>query len=130
MVNTEHPDPPECIQHFPIGSYYHSRTGFQQWYKFPFYDSVPTLPYDANAVYEALCKAVRSHTMSDVPFGVMLSGGIDSSLIAAIATRALASPVGGVKQWSTNRLQTFCMAVIGANSTDKIHAQKVADFIG
>lgn len=132
MVNTGHSDPPERIQHFPIGCSFHSQTGFQQWYTFPFYDSLPTSPYDANAVYEALWKAVRSHTMSDVPFGVVLSGGIDSSVIAAIAARVLTlkQSVGGPQQWAPTRLKTFCMAVIGNESTDKIHAQKAADFIG
>lgn len=69
-----------------------------------------------------LYQAVEKRLLSDRPIGALLSGGLDSSLIAAIATDALR------KRGATNPLETFSIGMPG--STDLRHAQIVADHIG
>lgn len=72
------------------------------------------------ALRTSLLSAVQKRLLSDRPIGALLSGGVDSSLIAAIAARELA--VHGKK------LHTFTIGMPG--STDMVYAQKVADLIG
>lgn len=50
-------------------------------------DYLPTAPADLTAIHDSLVNAVVKRLMSDAPLGVLLSGGLDSSLVAAIAVR-------------------------------------------
>ena len=112
----------ERIIHFPPGHYYTSKEGKHVPYFTPAWkisQSIPTTPVDLTAVRESLVKCVQSQMMSEVPFGVLLSGGLDSSLIAAIA-RKLTPP--------DKKLLSFCIGFAG--SPDMIFAQQVADALG
>jgi asparagine synthase (glutamine-hydrolysing) len=90
----------ECdvIQAFPPGHVYDSNTGETTRYFDPEWwngdsgrpEDIPHGEVDLTALREALEKAVRKRLMSEVPFGVLLSGGLDSSLVAAIASREMA----------------------------------------
>ncbi|XP_030372698.1 asparagine synthetase [glutamine-hydrolyzing] 2-like [Scaptodrosophila lebanonensis] len=82
----------------------------------------PTQPVQFNGLREKLESAVRSHLQCDVPFGALLSGGVDSSLIAAIATRIMRERDPAYK------LRTFSVGMHG--SPDFKHARMVAQHIG
>lgn len=83
---------PVCdkIISFPPGHIYDSKTGETTRYFQPtWWDEkrVPTTPLDLTKVRETFEKSVRKRLMAEVPYGVLLSGGLDSSLVAAIAQR-------------------------------------------
>ncbi|CAH0029049.1 unnamed protein product [Clonostachys rosea] len=83
---------PVCdkIVPFPPGHVYDSLTGETTRYFNPkWWDptNVPSTPVDLKALRAALEKSVRKRLMAEVPFGVLLSGGLDSSLVASIAQR-------------------------------------------
>ncbi|ELU43911.1 asparagine synthase [Rhizoctonia solani AG-1 IA] len=87
----------ECddIISFPPGHVYDSKTDtIERYFKPTWWDgdseaegSIPTNKVDLDLVRTKLEEAVRKRLMSEVPYGVLLSGGLDSSLIAAIAAR-------------------------------------------
>ena len=87
--------PIECdeIISFPPGHVYDSQSDkVERYFKPTWWDSdcddkIPTSPANLEKLREALEAAVRKRLMSEVPYGVLLSGGLDSSLIAAIAAR-------------------------------------------
>ncbi|KAF8411472.1 hypothetical protein HHK36_004023 [Tetracentron sinense] len=74
----------------------------------------------------ALVEAVIKRLMTDVPFGVLLSGGLDSSLVAAVASRHLAE-AKVARHWGS-QLHTFCIGLKG--SPDLKAAREVADYLG
>ncbi|KAL5604729.1 hypothetical protein BROUX41_001920 [Berkeleyomyces rouxiae] len=83
---------PVCdkIEAFPPGHVFDSETGERTRYFKPSWwepSRVPSTPLDLTAIRESLEKSVRKRLMAEVPYGVLLSGGLDSSLVASIAQR-------------------------------------------
>jgi asparagine synthase (glutamine-hydrolysing) len=97
-------------------------------YYHPNYQTCPLSTLSADTllpmIRESLTMAVRKRLMCDVPFGVLLSGGLDSSLIASITSRLVKAE--GSK--FGHQLRSFSVGMTG--SPDLIAAKKVADFIG
>ena len=126
---------PVCkqIKEFPPGHYFDSKIGeLRQYYKRDWmsYDAVKDNPADLGELKAALEHSVKSHLMSDVPYGVLLSGGLDSSLTSVIAQQFAKRRVeddDNTEAWWP-RLHSFAVGLAG--SPDLVAAQKVADAIG
>ncbi|HBA60109.1 MAG TPA: asparagine synthase B [Elusimicrobia bacterium] len=121
------------IDEFPPGHYYSSKDGKLVKYYCPAWAEtavLPSNPLDLKALREALESAVKRQLMCDVPYGVLLSGGLDSSLVSAIASRFKEKRVedhDATPAWWP-RLHSFSVGLAG--SPDLKMAKKVADFIG
>lgn len=123
----------ERYEPFLPGHYYYSREGeMKRWYTRDWmeYDAVKDNQTSVSAVHDALEAAVRRQLMSDVPYGVLLSGGLDSSVISAIAKKYAARRVetDGQKEAWWPQLHSFAIGLKGA--PDLIKAREVADYIG
>lgn len=115
------------IEPFPPGAFLAGRRGaevdavFQRYYEPPFYTSgwLPTQRVNLQALHDSFVLACTRRLMSDVPVGVFISGGLDSSLVASITKRHL--PPNYV-------FHSFSCGLEG--SPDIAAAQKVADHLG
>ncbi|CAA0816858.1 Asparagine synthetase [Striga hermonthica] len=118
----------EHFEVFPPGHIYSSKNGgFRRWYSPPWFsESVPSTPYDPLVLRHAFEQAVVKRLMTDVPFGVLLSGGLDSSLVASVTARYLAG-TKAAKRWGS-QLHSFCVGLEG--SPDLKAAREVADYLG
>ncbi|GJN31150.1 hypothetical protein PR202_gb19512 [Eleusine coracana subsp. coracana] len=120
----------DCVRFdiFPPGHLYSSATaGFRRWYN-PhwFLEQVPNTPYKPLVLREAFEKAVIKRLMTDVPFGVLLSGGLDSSLVASVTKRHLVETEAAEKFGT--ELHSFVVGLEG--SPDLKAAREVADYLG
>jgi asparagine synthase (glutamine-hydrolysing) len=123
----------ETVSAFPPGHYqtrhdpkpvrYHER----DWFEF---DKVEDREVDPREIRDALADAVHSHLMTDVPYGVLLSGGLDSSVIGALAAgyagKRVESGDSEAAWWP--RLHSFAIGLPG--SPDLIAAKRAAEGIG
>ena len=121
------------IELFPPGHFMSSKNGeFVQWYKRDWeqYEAVKENETSIAAVKEALEAAVHRQLMSDVPYGVLLSGGLDSSITSAIAKKYAQKRIesNDKKDAWYPQLHSFSVGLEG--SPDLAAAQKVADHIG
>ncbi len=118
---------------FLPGHYYWSREpGMKRYYKRDWfnYSEVKDNAASAIAIHDALEDAVKRQLMSDVPYGVLLSGGLDSSIISAIAQKysemRIEDDSRSKAYWP--RLHSFAVGLKGA--PDLAKARLVADHIG
>lgn len=121
------------IEVFPPGHYYYSLEGeVRKWYvrDWTAYDAVHGNTSDIAALRTALEQAVHRQLMSDVPYGVLLSGGLDSSIISAVARKFAARRIetNDEKEAWWPQLHSFAVGLPG--SPDLVAAQKVAEHIG
>ncbi len=124
-----------CDEYEPFlpGHYLYSREGvMHRWYTRDWmeYDAVKDNPADIDKLRVGLQEAVKQQLMSDVPYGVLLSGGLDSSIISAIAQKYAAKRVedGGQTGAWWPRLHSFAVGLKGAPDLEK--ARCVAEHIG
>ena len=118
---------------FLPGHYYWSKTQkMTRWYNRDWkeYDNVKTSKLNSTDIRTALENAVKRQLMSDVPYGVLLSGGLDSSVISAIAKKysAMRVETDSTQQAWWPQLHSFAVGLKGA--PDLSAARKVAEYIG
>ena len=124
-----------CTEYEPFlpGHFLSSRTGhIERWYTRDWfkYDAVKDNKADVKELHDALEAAVKRQLMCDVPYGVLLSGGLDSSVISAIAKKNAARRVETDDQQEAwwPRLHSFAVGLKGA--PDLAKAREVAEHIG
>ncbi|MCR4994914.1 MAG: asparagine synthase B [Bacteroidales bacterium] len=126
----------QCDRYEPFlpGHYFSSRDGrgMQRYYRRDWmsYDAVCKNEASARDVHDALESAVRRQLMSDVPYGVLLSGGLDSSVVSAIAERYSEMRIEDDSRTKAYwpRLHSFAVGLKGAPDLEK--ARLVAKHIG
>ena len=121
------------IELFPPGHYLHSADGkLVKWYDpdWKEYETVKDNPTSIEDLHDALADAVHRQLMSDVPYGVLLSGGLDSSITSALAKKFAAKRIesGDTQTAWWPQLHSFSVGLEG--SPDLAAAQKVAEHIG
>ena len=111
-----------CTMHYELKRYYK-----RDWME---YDAVKNNPASVADIHDALTAAVKRQLMSDVPYGVLLSGGLDSSVVSAIAEKFSEHRIEDNSQtrayWP--RLHSFAVGLKGAPDLEK--ARLVAKHIG
>lgn len=123
----------KTVEEFPPGHILDSRVGkLQRYYKrnWQEYAAIKDNTTSTTKIREALEESVKSHLMTDVPYGVLLSGGLDSSLISAITQKFAARRIEDndlAEAWWP-KVHSFACGLDG--SPDLIAAQTVADSIG
>ncbi|MBL6662123.1 MAG: asparagine synthase B [Flavobacteriaceae bacterium] len=121
------------IELFPPGHYLHNADGkLVKWYDpdWKEYETVKDNPTSIEDLHDALADAVHRQLMSDVPYGVLLSGGLDSSITSALAKKFAAKRIesGDTQAAWWPQLHSFSVGLEG--SPDLAAAQKVAEHIG
>ncbi len=125
----------QCERYEPFlpGHYYWSVSPGMKWYyrrDWMQYDAVKDNPASVSSIHDALTAAVKRQLMSDVPYGVLLSGGLDSSVISAIAEKFSEHRIEDDSKTKAYwpRLHSFAVGLKGA--PDLAKAKMVADHIG
>jgi len=122
-----------CVtfEDFPPGHFYDSSTGETvKYYNPKWHDEtyMPKQPVVLKELHDSLVASVHRQLMADVPFGVLLSGGLDSSVISAVAAKYCKSKSESKEAgWMGGRLHSFSIGLDG--SPDLAAARKVADHI-
>lgn len=121
----------ETIEVFPPGHFYTPELGLQRYYNPLWFRQVPTGEPDLAKLRQAFETAVVRRMMCDVPYGLLLSGGLDSSLVAAVVKKFSATRIedGGKSRAWWPQLHSFCIG-LSRDSPDHIAAREVAEYLG
>ncbi len=107
---------------FPPGHYYTAKSGFVKYYHPEYEDHLKAdQPLDFGLIRKSLIEATRKRLIGEVPVGVVLSGGLDTSLISSVASRLLKE--------NGKKLPSFSIG-LDADAPDNISARKAAEFLG
>ncbi|PMK05159.1 asparagine synthase B [Vibrio splendidus] len=123
----------KTISEFPPGSFYSSKDAEPQRYYIRDWNEYAAVQGNSTSkeeLTEALEAAVKRQLMTDVPYGVLLSGGLDSSITSAVAKRFAAMRIEDDEQSEAWWPQLHSFAVGLENAPDLIAAREVADKIG
>jgi asparagine synthase (glutamine-hydrolysing) len=105
------------IHEFPAGHWFHSRTGWRPYFAIDLLqENVDSKPHAIESIRVTMKEAVRKRLLADVPVGISLSGGLDSSIIAMLANQ------------ETTQLHSFAVGMEG--SEDLTAARKMAGLLG
>lgn len=119
------------LKAFPPGHSYSSKTGkFTQWYN-PVWRSIvehPKKRVDLMELRDSFTQSVVRRMMTDVPWGVLLSGGLDSSLVASVACRHVRDHPDNQRFSGFPRIHSFSVGL--KDSPDLKAAKEVATFLG
>ncbi len=121
------------IEEFLPGQYFYSLDGQPtKWYEREWanYENVKDNTSCVEQLRQALEDAVERQLMSDVPYGVLLSGGLDSSIISAVASKFAAKRIETNNEEAAWWPQLHSFAIGLEGSPDLIASRKVADYIG
>ncbi len=123
----------KTVSEFPPGHMLDSRVGkIEPYYKrnWQQYSAIKDNTTSKTKIREALEESVKSHLMTDVPYGVLLSGGLDSSLISAITQKFAARRIeeNDLSEAWWPKVHSFACGLEG--SPDLVAAKTVADSIG
>jgi len=124
----------ETFEIFPPGHYYTPDTGFVRYFNPDWRNKelIPTKDCDLDELREALETAVVRRMMTDVPYGLLISGGLDSSIVASIAVRHAEKRIETdetERAWWP-QIHSFSIGLGGGQSPDVVYAAKVAEYLG
>ena len=105
------------VDQFPPGSYWNNSMGFERYYSFFYPMLISDEDVAIRTIHNSLTKATKIRMMSDRPIGALLSGGLDSSIIAAL-----------VAKMSDHKINTYSIGL--EKSTDLKYARIMAKFLG
>ncbi len=121
----------ERLQEFPPGHYFLGSTGeFTPWYQPRWMAEIPATSISLSQLREELESSVKKQLMCDVPYGVLISGGLESSIIAAIIAKFSRKRVesGDTEEAWWPRVHSFSIGL--KESPDLKYARQVAQHLG